>query len=245
VICWFAANAPLSFHSQRYSLLILNSETNSIQSFQCDIFALGPFETQAYVLSNAESCLVIDPGMQPEPLLQFLDERGLRVEGILLTHAHLDHIAGCSALHQRDACPIFMNEADRFLYDGLTEMGAAYGFHLEPAPQPTRALEDGQELSLAGLKIEVIATPGHSPGGLCFLLKDARGASHLFCGDTLFTGSYGRTDLPGGDLRTLERSIRERLFTLDERALVYPGHGPSTTLADESKTNPILFVEIS
>jgi hydroxyacylglutathione hydrolase len=197
------------------------------------------------VLSAGSSCLVIDPGMDPAPLLQLLDKRQLKVMGILLTHGHLDHIAGCNALEKRDSCPIYLHPEDRFLYNGLVDFASFYGFDLEPAPQQTLPLSDGQKLSLAGLEVDVIATPGHSPGGVCFLLKDSQGDQHVYSGDTIFRGSYGRTDLPGGDILTLQASIRDRLFQMDPSTFLYPGHGPSCQVRDEQTTNPILFVESS
>lgn len=183
--------------------------------------------------------MVIDPGMEPGPLLDLLEKRKLRVERILLTHAHLDHIAGCTALHKAYGCPIHLHPGDRFLYDGLQDFGRMYGFPLDAAPALTEDLAEGQCLPLGDGELAVLETPGHSPGGVCFHARMVGEADLLFCGDTLFVDSYGRTDLPGGDETILRRSIVERLFRLDPQTRFLPGHGPEGTIGYEALHNPI------
>ncbi len=217
----------------------MNNRLNPVGPLKVEALPLGPFETNAWLLIPERGDLwVVDPGMDPEPLLERLEALGRPLAGILLTHGHLDHAAGCAALVRRHGCPVYAHPADRFLLDGLVEQGAWYGFQLEPVPDGIQPLADGGRLPLGAGELEILHTPGHSPGGLCFRLECD--TPLVVCGDTLFAGSFGRVDLPGGNAAALKRSIVLRLFTLPDETVLLPGHGETTTVGRERRGNPIL-----
>jgi glyoxylase-like metal-dependent hydrolase (beta-lactamase superfamily II) len=154
---------------------------------------------------------------------------------LLNTHAHYDHVAGMRVVQQAFGGEYYLHPDDRLLLDHLSEQGAAFGFPPAGPPEGPHDLVHGQTIALGDESIAVIHTPGHSPGGVCFHLGD-----DLLSGDTLFAGSVGRTDLPGGSFEALERAIRERLFVLGDRVRVHPGHGAETTLGEERMHNPFV-----
>lgn len=200
---------------------------------------LGPIETNAYVLSNDQGQgIVIDPGMNPEPLLAHIET--LDIVAILLTHAHFDHIGGVEDVRKKTGAPVYVHdlEAD-WLTDPQKNGSARWSEMMDPIRCQPRdeSLADGQRLSLAGITLEVRHTPGHSPGSVSFYLPEH---GTVIAGDTLFAGSIGRTDLPGGDHATLLESIRQQLFVLPDETNIYPGHGSETTIGDEKKFNPFL-----
>lgn len=199
-------------------------------------FPLGPLQTNAYLLLSADErrAVVIDPGMDPEPLLQRVD--GLEVEAILLTHAHFDHIGGVDELRKLKNCPVYLHDAEAdWLTDAELNGSLAWPDVSPPiATSPAdRTLAHGMKLELIGETIEVYHTPGHSPGSVSFRL-----GHWLFGGDVLFRLSVGRTDLRGGSSRELHDSIHSVLFKLPDETVVYPGHGPSTTIGYEKEHNP-------
>jgi hydroxyacylglutathione hydrolase len=201
-----------------------------------ETFSLGPLQTNAYLLVNEETqrALVIDPGMNPAPLLKRIES--LHVEAILLTHAHFDHIGGVAAVRLAKQCPVYLHPLEA---DWLTDAGknGSARWSDVTAPIVTEPAEydlaHRQRLSLIGIELDVLHTPGHSPGSVSFLYQD-----RLFAGDVLFKLSVGRTDLPGGNLRTLMQSIQDRVFKLPDETVVYPGHGPKTTVGYEKMHNP-------
>lgn len=217
----------------------VNQLLSPVGALELECLPLGPFETNAWLLIPAEGAVVVvDPGLEAEELLDWLEAHGRGVERILLTHGHLDHIAGCSLLVRRFGCPVHVHPEDLFLVRGLVDQGAWYGFQLEAAPERLEPLFHGQRLPLGGGELEVLHTPGHSPGGVCFRFQCDAGAQ-LLCGDTLFADSYGRTDLPGGSLAALVRSIEERIFSLPDETILLPGHGPASSVGRERRSNPI------
>ncbi|MDA5108737.1 MULTISPECIES: MBL fold metallo-hydrolase [Brevibacillus] len=198
-------------------------------------YVLGPFQTNAYILTNPASgeSIVIDPGMEPAALLRALE--GKNVVAVLLTHAHLDHIGGLNQVRALTGAPVYIHPLEQsWLTDpdlnGSTRWNLSEPIVCEPAEHE---LADGQTLELAGLSIRVLHTPGHSPGSCSFVV-----GPHCFGGDVLFAQSIGRTDLPGGSFETLMISIQDKLFELDDDTIVYPGHGPKTTIEAEKLYNP-------
>ena len=201
-----------------------------------------PFQENTYVVWRAErsDALVIDPGLDPDAILAFLDERSLDVAVILDTHGHADHIAGNEALKQRfPGAPLIIgvNEV-ALLSDPDLNMSSPFGFAIV-SPPADRLVNEGDVLEFAGFHLEVREIPGHSPGHVVFVLHDELPIV-VFGGDVLFRGSIGRTDFPGGSFETLAAGIRTKLYTLPDDAVVYPGHGPVTTVGHEKRTNPFV-----
>ncbi|HEX7049805.1 MAG TPA: MBL fold metallo-hydrolase [Longimicrobiales bacterium] len=185
---------------------------------------------------GSETAVVIDPGVA-DPVIATLRAGGLELEAVLLTHAHVDHIMGVAALVRETGVPVYLHPEGRALYDRAIDQAAMFGLGIEPPPSPDRALAHGEALRLAGCDFEVRHAPGHAPGHVVLAV---RGAGVAFVGDVIFQGSIGRTDLPGGDFRRLMRSIREQVLTLPDETILYPGHGPSTTVGHERVSNPFL-----
>jgi hydroxyacylglutathione hydrolase len=182
--------------------------------------------------------LVIDPGNAMAPLLRTLVEEQLSVSAILLTPAHLDHVEGLARLVRETGAPVHLHPADRFLYDHAADQARQFGIQLESPPAPDHELGHGQLLEIAGIGLEVRHAPGHSPGHVLFTVADEGCA---FVGDVVFQGSIGRTDLPGGDYTQLIEAIREHVLTLPDDTVLYPGHGPATSVLHERTTNPFLI----
>ena len=202
-----------------------------------------PFEENTYVvwLHDRTDALVIDPGLEPELILAFLDERNLSVAAILNTHGHADHIGGNEALKRRyPAAPLVIgvNEV-ALLSDANLNMSAPFGVPIV-SPPADRTVAEGDVLELAGFSLEVREIPGHSPGHVVFITMAPANPITVFGGDVLFRGSVGRCDFPGGNFLLLDRGIRKKLYTLADDTVVYPGHGPVTTIGHEKKTNPFV-----
>jgi hydroxyacylglutathione hydrolase len=213
------------------------------EPLRLEVFPAPPFDenTLLLVCRQTSEAVVIDPGEGAEALIARVRADRLNLSAILLTHAHIDHITGVSAVSEAfGPLPIYLHPADRFLYDAVVQQGLMFGLRVEPQPPPDRELSAGQELHVGQLRLRVHETPGHSPGGVVFEVAAPGGATHLISGDTLFAGSIGRTDLPGGDYQTLIRSIRQVLLTFEDDVPVYPGHYGSTTIGEERRTNPFL-----
>jgi hydroxyacylglutathione hydrolase len=210
---------------------------------QIDAFCLGPYQTNCYVIHGESpggdpACWVADFSFEIETLLDHLGQRSLIPEALVLTHAHVDHIAGLSAAKRRfpDA-PIMIHEAEReWLTDANLNLS---GFSPTPvtAPPADRLIAEGDELTLAGRSWRVLHTPGHSPGSVSLYCADA---GICVCGDAIFKGSIGRTDFPGCSFEALERSIREKLYALPDDTVLLPGHGPATSVGDEKASNPFV-----
>ena len=201
-------------------------------------FSLSDWMTNCYVLSAQDSkgCWIIDAGFEPEPLIEHVKRNELEPQQVILTHGHVDHIAGVSALRAFwPGVPILIHEAEEaFLADPMLNLSAALGGSVV-APDATATLTAGQELDLDGIPFEVRHTPGHSPGGVALYQKDEQ---LVFVGDTLFAGSVGRHDFPTSDGAQLLESIRTQLLTLPDETEVLSGHGPNTTIGEERKHNP-------
>jgi hydroxyacylglutathione hydrolase len=208
-----------------------------------EIRAAPPFMKNGFVLADetTREGVLIDPGDDVEELLEVVRQQQLRIAWILLTHAHLDHITGVRQAREALGCPVVLHAEDRPLYDALVEQGIAFGFRLEAQPAPDRYYAPGDVFRFGRYEIRAHHTPGHSPGGVCLEVTTPGVAQKtLVVGDTLFAGSIGRTDLPGGDYDTLLASIRTVLFAFGDDAVVHPGHGESTTIGEERRTNPFL-----
>ena len=188
--------------------------------------ALGAYQTNCYLIYGEESdcCLVIDPGYEPERILAEAARLGKTIEAVLLTHGHFDHVGGVRTLAAETDCRVYLHEKDLSMPPQLTAGPLYY----------TDLYREGDVLKLAGLQLRVIHTPGHTEGSVCLLAENA-----MFSGDTLFEGSCGRTDLPGGNWATILQSLK-RLAGMEKNYTVYPGHGPSTTLAEEKQWNPYM-----
>ena len=203
-------------------------------------FILGPLENNSYLVWDGGSleAAVIDPSFQPAPIQQEIDENGLNLRYILLTHAHFDHIAGVKELFV-SASPnpqICINTLEIPLWQRSGAAGE-FGFSLPPLPEPDRFLEDGDTIALGSLQMKVLYTPGHTPGHLVYHLPDS---GVVFTGDLIFFRGVGRTDMLGGNTADLFRSIDEKILTLPPATRLLSGHGPETTVADEIANNPFI-----
>ncbi|MEX2662422.1 MAG: MBL fold metallo-hydrolase [Vicinamibacterales bacterium] len=190
--------------------------------------------------------VVIDPGDDVDLLLAAVELHALKPVAILLTHAHLDHVTGVARAKAVLNVPVWLHEADDFLYKEVVQQGMMFGLRVDPQPPIDHFYEEDQKLRCGEYEIAVHHTPGHCPGGVALAVNGdprTQGPTErriLIVGDTLFAGSIGRTDLPGGDLETLLRSIRDVLFAYPDGTPVYPGHGEPTTIGQERRTNPFL-----
>ena len=205
--------------------------------------AVGPFFKNGFVVGCEETreAVLIDPGDEVASLLAFAERSGLTIRHILLTHAHVDHVTGVAVAKRALNVPIHLHKDDLFLYDRAVEMGAMFGLKVEPQPPIDLFYTPAQAIGFGTYEARVHHTPGHCPGGVCLQIgKTGTSGKELFVGDTLFAGSIGRTDLPGGDHATLIASIRTVLFPLGDEAIVHSGHGPDTTIGRERLTNPFL-----
>ncbi len=205
--------------------------------------AAPPFYKNGFVLGCDETRegVLIDPGDEVEDLLAVVERERLVIKYIFLTHAHVDHVSGVARAKHVLGAPVGLHRDDLFLYEKAVQQGLAFGIRVEPPPPVDFFYDSSEPYRFGTYEVRVHHTPGHCPGGVCLQVGRAGEAGkQLFVGDTLFAGSIGRTDLPGGDYETLLRSIREVLFAFGDDAVVYPGHGPVTTIGHERRTNPFL-----
>jgi hydroxyacylglutathione hydrolase len=205
-----------------------------------ETFPVGPLQCNCTILGDPATgkALVVDPGDDAGEILRRLAAHGLSAAALVHTHAHFDHVGATRAVSEATNAPIHLHEADLFLYENLAMQGAAFGFTFDDVLPVSRFVANGDAVAAGGVEVEVLHTPGHTPGSVCFRFGGA--SPVLFSGDTLFQRSIGRTDLWGGDLHAIERSIRTRLYTLPEGTLVVPGHGPETTIGEERALNPFV-----
>jgi hydroxyacylglutathione hydrolase len=212
-------------------------------------FPSGALQANCYLLAagKGEPCVIVDPGQDAEePVAQAIREHGLSPVAVVLTHGHFDHCFAVTPICDGDGIPGWIHPEDReMLSDPMkgisAETRAFFGGKLEMRePADVRELTDQAVLDLAGLQLTVDHTPGHTRGSVTFRSGTEEGGRLLFAGDTLFAGSIGRTDLPGGDVRQMAQSLRTKILTLDDDTVVLPGHGPTTTIGRERATNPFL-----
>ena len=205
-----------------------------------DGFSLGPFATNCYVVSaeGSKACWIIDASFDPHEMIDHVQNQDLKPEKILLTHAHVDHIAGLEEVRRAfPEVPVAIHKAESdWLEDPMLNLSQGHGFPITTRPAE-QSLSDGDELEIDGVSWRVLHTPGHSPGGVTLYCEDAGVA---IVGDTLFAGSIGRFDFPTSNQQDLEASIRERLYALPEETRVLPGHGPETTIGREKRSNPFV-----
>lgn len=205
--------------------------------------AVPPFYKNGYLVAceHTAEAVAIDPGDEVPELIDAAKREQLRVGAILLTHAHMDHVTGVAAAKSAWGVKVWLHPADRFLYDNVVQQGRMFGMAIEAPPPVDAFYEPGVPLRFGRYVVDVLPTPGHCPGGVCLAIgAEGDAARELFVGDTLFAGSIGRTDLPGGDLETLLQSIRTVLFRFPDDTLVHSGHGPDTTIGVERRSNPFL-----
>ncbi len=198
---------------------------------------LGDLGTNCYIIGDPDSkeAFVIDPDDGPA-VVDTLQERGLTCIGILLTHGHSDHIHGVQTLMDTYGAPVYIHERDLpCLYDPQVNLSTLHGRPVTITGGTIKTVKDGQHIGSGKMDFQVLETPGHTVGGVCYYMSPA-----VFVGDTLFRGSVGRTDFPGGDFEALVQSIRTKLFTLPDQTMAYPGHGPETQIAFEKENNPYL-----
>ena len=205
-------------------------------------FPAPPFDENAYLLScdDTREAVVIDPGDGTSALIRDAKAAGVSVKAILLTHAHIDHITGVALAKADFEVSVYLHPADQFLYDAVVEQGRMFGIPVSPQPPIDEQLASGMTFQVGQLTIRVHETPGHSPGHVVFEVQQPGGAIDLIVGDTLFAGSIGRTDLPGGDYATLIDSIRRVLLAFSDDVPAHPGHYGATTIGKERYENPFL-----
>ena len=206
-----------------------------------ETMAVGPFQCNCTILAceTSKEAIVVDPGAEPERLLRLLREQGWKPKYLVHTHAHLDHVGATQDLHRETKAEVCLHREDSYLYDNVAMQAALFRLPSFTVPSVTQWIEDRDVLKFGEHRLEVLHTPGHTPGSVSFYV-DAEGGPQVFTGDTLFLGSIGRTDLWGGDMPTLLSSIQQKLMDLGDGAVVHPGHGPETTLGDEKRHNPFL-----
>ncbi len=206
-------------------------------SLKYEVIVNGPFQENCYLVWDdvSKQAIFIDPGAEPDRLVEAALSLGLKVVGIFNTHGHIDHAGGVVEIQKRFEVPFAMHPDDALLLDSMPEQAALFGLPRMEIPTVDRRLSDGDAVEVGEHRGKVIHTPGHSPGGVCFAFDD-----FVVVGDTLFAGSIGRTDLPGGSYETLIDSIKSKLLVLGPDLAALPGHGPATTIGLEKERNPFL-----
>ncbi|ABG04089.1 beta-lactamase-like protein [Rubrobacter xylanophilus DSM 9941] len=200
---------------------------------------VGTFQENCYILGDeaSGSGALVDPGDEAVRIALAVEQTGLEIEKILLTHAHIDHVGAVASLVEEYGCPVLAHRESEPLLEQLPTQALMMGLRFGKVPRLDGYIEDRERVEVGGLTLEALYTPGHAPGHLAFYLE-SEGA--LLSGDALFAGSVGRTDLPGGDAGLLMRSIKERMLVLPDETVVHPGHGPQTTIGNERAYNPFL-----
>jgi len=199
---------------------------------------VGPFAENCYVVGceATKEGVIIDPGDEIDRILEKVAALKLEIKYILITHAHLDHVKELGTLKNEIDVPVLMHRDDQFLLDGLPMQASAFGMSVSDIPKIDKYISEGDNIQFGNKSFGVLHTPGHSPGNVSFVTQEV-----AFVGDVLFSGSIGRTDLPGGDFDILIQSIKTKLFPLGDDTVIYSGHGPATTIKKEKQTNPFLI----
>lgn len=203
-----------------------------------DHLVVGPLGCNCYIVGDPETreAIVIDPGDDADALAASLAAKNLNVTAIIATHAHFDHILAAERLRELTGAPFHLHDADKPLLSWMQTSGRMFlGIDLPDPPEVDRSVSEGDLVTAGSVALQVVHTPGHSPGSISLITS-----SVVFSGDTLFSGSIGRTDLPGGDTQALIDAVTRKLFALDLDLPVYPGHGPATTLGEEQESNPFV-----
>jgi hydroxyacylglutathione hydrolase len=234
LVCLFRASKNFERHSLPYNLS-MSAEKPIIETFP-----VGPLQCNCTILGDpvTREAIVVDPGEDIARIHRRLTELGLKLAQILITHAHIDHIGGALRLKRLTGAPILMNENDLPLLKMMEMQAGWLGVETPETESPDANLKDGQKVGLKNIAAQVLHTPGHTQGSVCLYFKRL---DLLIAGDTLFAGSIGRTDLPGGDSKQILSSIHSRLMGLPEDTTVLPGHGPITTIGEEKQRNPFLI----
>jgi len=204
-----------------------------------EMLTVGPFQENCYIIGDAKSGVgaLIDPGDEAARIAMAVEETGLEIGSIIVTHAHIDHVGAVVGLVDEYACPVLMHAEAEPMLEGLPTQAMMMGLRFGNVPTVDHHVADEEVLEVGDLRFRSLYTPGHAPGHLAFYVEDER---LVLSGDALFAGSVGRVDLPGGSMEVLMRSIEERLLTLPDETVVYPGHGPRTTIGNERASNPFL-----
>lgn len=206
------------------------------------IFTFNPFAENTYILyDDSRECIIFDPGCsnqeEQNQLTDFIESNRLTPVKLINTHCHIDHVLGNKFVAEKYNLPLVSHEGEKSVLAMQPQVSSMYGIPYNPSPQITEFLSDGDQVTFGNTTLDVLFTPGHSPASISFYNKEE---GIIIAGDVLFQGSIGRTDLPGGDFKTLEESIKQKFYVLPDEVVVYPGHGPSTTLGIEKKTNPFV-----
>jgi hydroxyacylglutathione hydrolase len=202
-----------------------------------ETLTVGPSQENCYVIGDGETGAIVDPGDEAARIALAVEQTGLEIGQIIVTHAHIDHVGAVAALADEYACPVLMHAEAEPMLEQLPTQALMMGLRFGKIPTVDRHIGEGETLEVGDLRLRPLYTPGHVPGHLAFYIEDE---GLVLSGDALFAGSVGRVDLPGGSMEVLMRSIEERLMTLPDETRVYPGHGPQTEIGSERATNPFL-----
>ncbi len=195
--------------------------------------SVGPLENNCFIIANEGTgeSLLVDPGDEPDRILDVINENEFKVKYLVCTHAHFDHVGAVPEIKKETNAKIVIHRDEVSIYEKVPDLSALFGFEIDPLPEPDILVLEGDQLVVGDLKFQILHTPGHSPGGICLY-----GEGIIITGDTIFAGSVGRTDLYGGDIEKLKKSIK-RLMTLPEEVKIFPGHGPQSTIGYERNNN--------
>ena len=210
--------------------------TRTRESIQVHILVVGRLQTNCYIVQAKQEALIVDAGDEPERILRYLKDLNVTPKLIIATHTHFDHVLGVNGVRKSTGQKFAIHKDDLSMLESMQSRVREFmGFEVPPPPKPDMYLKEGDTISFGGETLSVLHTPGHSPGSISL-----SGKGFVLTGDALFNQSIGRTDLPGGDYNLLIKSIKEKLFPLDDATIVHPGHGPETTIGDEKLTNPFV-----